>query len=364
MSTRHGTVLIMVSAISALLVSLSIAFLARVRSDVEDGDLQLKLAQARVTLVAACQYIQEASRIGWDIQGWDTAFPSRGTLDRTPNAGVSFEHPEAFGWIDVRDGSLGPRITSLPGSTPTQLIGSRPQEETQPVSTSAGSWRFPIGKPVRFDLFVPQVTPYAISQRATYNPVETSAPDLGRAYLRYPDPQPVNRLNNWRGTSTDPANGVDATEFVRWKTGERNTNGDLIPRQGTLGRTWFRLVREPSGAVFTVTCGAGGTRGFKDWDEVMAAGFEARALFNDDRRFFAAIAATELRLFYRVEWSPATTVIDMNYLREHEEFSFRVSTPTQIGGDPDRNYSGQQMAPNMGGTIQWIQRLRQEPTVW
>ncbi len=357
MKTRGGTVLILVSAISALLVAMSLAFLTRVRSDVEEGALQLQLAQARVTLVAACQYIQEASRIGWDINGWDTAFPSRGTLDRTPNPGISSEHPEAFGWIDVRDGTMGPRITTMPTTAILTPTGSRPQDEPEPVQTSSGSWRFPIGVPVRFDLYVPQITPYAISQRAGYNPVSTAAPDLGRAYLRFPDPQPVSRLNNWAGTTTDPAAGVNATEFARW------AQGDLTPRQGTSGRTWFRLVREPSGAVFTVTCGAGGSRGFKNWDEVRAAGAEAQALFNNETDF-NAIAMSETRLWYRVEWSAATTVIDMNYLREHEEFSFRVSTPTFIGGDPDRNYSGQQMAPNMGGTIQWIQRLRHEPAVW
>jgi len=329
MNHRRGTVLIIVSALAALLVSLSLTFLVRVRADVEDGELQYQLAQARVTLVAACQYIQEASRIGW---GSDSGR----------------EHAEAFGWIDVRDGSLGPRIASAGNVTAS---GGRPVDPG-----GDGGSRFPIGIPQRFDLWVPEVPPFAISLRATYNPVDRGAPDNGRAYLRYPDPQPAQALNGWAGTPATPGAGVSADGFAAWVEGRPQ------PRQHTVGRTWFRIVREPTGSVFTITCGAGGSRGYKSWDEVEIAG--DTALFHGDDRFFNNLRATELRLWYRVEWSPATTVIDMNFLREHEEQSFRVSTPTHVGGNPDNGYSGQQMAPNMGGTIQWIQRLRHEPALW
>jgi hypothetical protein len=336
MTPRSGTVLIIVSALSALLVSLSLTFLARVRSDVEEGDLQLQLAQARVTLVAACQYLQESSRIGWDTS-------------------TGSEHSEAFGWIDVRDGTMGPRVNST--STTPAPSGSRP---TDPGGI--GNAHFPIGKPQRFDLFVPEVPPYAISLRATYNPVNTNAPDSGRAYLRYPDPQPANGLNRWAGTTTNPGAGVSPLDYSAWTRGKVSTTGELIPRQQTVGRTWFRIMREPSGAIFTITCGAGGSRGCRTWKEVEDGGDEE--LFNNDKTLFYSLRSTELRLWYRVEWSPATTVIDMNFLREHEEHSFRVSTPTHVGGNPDNGYSGQEMAPTMGGTIQWIQRLRQEPEVW
>jgi len=347
MTPRSGTVLIIVSALAALLVSLSLTFLTRVRSDVEESDLQLQLAQARVTLVSACQYIQEASRIGWDIKPGAV-----GTVDRPPEAAVGTEHLEAFGWIDVRDGALGPRITTSP-TTPTSQSGSRPFD---PADADSGTRRFPVGKPQRFDLYVQEVPPYAISLRATYNPVSTTAPDNGRAYLRYPDPQPARALNRWAGTTADPAAGVSDADFARW------AEGDQRPKQATVGRTWFRLVREPTGTVFTVTCGAGGTRGYRTWKEVEDA-FDTE-LFHDDEIYFNTLAATEVRLWYRVEWNPATTVIDMNFLREHEEQSFRVGTPTYRGNNPDNNYSGQQMAPNMGGTIQWIQRLRLEPEIW
>lgn len=352
---RRGTVLIIVAGLAALMASLALTFLARVRSDVEEGQLQLQMVQARVMLVAACSYIQEASRIGWDIQGYDVA-PEHGTAERPPAANAGSEHAEAFGWIDVRDGTLGPRIRTMDPTQVQPLSGSRPQDEATTGSPTSGSSRFPIGVPVRFDLTVPTVAPYAISMRATYNPVETTAPDNGRAYLRYPDPQPPFTWNNWTGTRAAPAGTVSDANLSRW------LEGDMTPRAGTTGRCWFRLVREASGAVFTVTCGAGGTRGFRSWDEVESAGAEEE--FFGDRSLFAVMQSQEVRLWYRVEWSPATTVIDMNFLREHEEHTFRVGTPTHVGGNPDNGYSGQQMAPNMGGTIQWIQRLRQEPTVW
>jgi hypothetical protein len=160
----------------------------------------------------------------------------------------------------------------------------------------------------------------------------------------------------------DPGGGVHALGSTAAEAAFRAwTIGDPTPRGNYLGRSWFRIVREATGAVFTVTCGAGGTRGFRSWDE-MGAGH--RAEFGDDRTLWESMRSSETLLWYRVEWSPATTAIDMNFLREHEEHTFRVGTPTYRGGDPDNNYSGQQMAPNMGGTIQWIQRLRLEPAVW
>ena len=50
----------------------------------------LAQTQARVMLGGALSYIGETARLGWD----DPATP---------------EHEEAYGWIDVRDGSVGPR---------------------------------------------------------------------------------------------------------------------------------------------------------------------------------------------------------------------------------------------------------------
>ena len=52
---RRGTVLIIVAGLAALMASLALTFLARVRSDVEEGQLQLQMVQARVMLVAGAE---------------------------------------------------------------------------------------------------------------------------------------------------------------------------------------------------------------------------------------------------------------------------------------------------------------------
>jgi hypothetical protein len=199
----------------------------------------------------------------------------------------------------------------------------------------------------------------SILQRAAYNPVSWNAPDNGRSYLRYPDPLPSVDNGSWARSLTVPGGAVTATQgYTDW------SRGDPTPIQETANQAWFRLVRENTGAIFTVTCGAGGTLGYKDWPEVVADGLKARELFSDDSSLFASIAAAEIRLWYRVEWSPATTAIDLNFLKEHNEHTFTMSTMTYRAGGANNGYSGQMYSPNMGGTIQWIQRLRKEPDLW
>ena len=94
---RSGTVLIIVAGLSALLASLALAFLARQRSSQQETIWFEQDIQARIMLTAACSYIAEGSRIGYDnLLG--------------PN------HIEAYGWIDVRDGSVGPNTRGAQAS--------------------------------------------------------------------------------------------------------------------------------------------------------------------------------------------------------------------------------------------------------
>jgi hypothetical protein len=339
---RAGTVLIIVAGVSALLSSLALVFLLAGRTDLEEMQVLVHEAQARLMLTAACTYIQESSRIGWE-----------------PAAQAASEHTEAHGWIDVRDGGLGPRAN-------TGAITAADRAATpHPVDPGGqGQLNFPIGVPRRFPMHVLAQPPYAIQLATGYNPVQMGAPDSGKSYLRYPDPQPVTP-NGWRRDPANPAGSVSNANFAAWAV------GDPTPRLNSVGQSWFRLVREPTGAVFTVTCGCGGTQGFRirDWngsDPATAMTATDKALFGNDYENFRALDATEIRLWYRVEWNAATTATDMNYLREHTEEHFIVATPTYYGGGSGNRvaYSGTMMAPNMGGTIQWIQRLRTEPAVW
>lgn len=340
---RSGTILIIVAGVSALMASFALAFLMHARSDTEEVTATMRDAQSRIMLTAACSYIMEASRLGWG-----TATPT------------SKEHVEAFGWIDVRDGSLGPRVTTGPitqaqRDTQNGTPNPRPMDpaDGRRIDLTGGNFNFPIGVPRRFPMHVWERPPFAIRQQVNYNPVDHAGVDQGRSYLRYPDPQPALP----RPRLQDPANPAgNPGEWAEWEAGDKRI------RQESSAQSWFRIVREPTGAVFTITCGAGGTWGYRDWPEVLAD--SAGPLFNNDPGLFQNIQTQEVRMWYRVEWSPATTSIDMNYLHEHDEQSWRVSTMTHTGGGAQNNYSGQYMAPNMGGTIQWIQRLRHEPALW
>src|SRR5271163_2877550 len=63
---RRGTILIIVAGLSALLASLALAFLVHMRSDVEEATGVVNEVQAHLMLLAGCNFIQEASRLGYD----------------------------------------------------------------------------------------------------------------------------------------------------------------------------------------------------------------------------------------------------------------------------------------------------------
>ncbi|MFT3766290.1 MAG: hypothetical protein QM820_12385 [Minicystis sp.] len=101
---RRGSILIIVSGLAAVLLVMSLTFLVRMRADGRESLLVLQEAQAHVMLQAALNYVQESSRLGWDV-------PESGD-DDLPAPAMPFvpdEHEEAFGWNDVRDGSAGPK---------------------------------------------------------------------------------------------------------------------------------------------------------------------------------------------------------------------------------------------------------------
>ncbi len=339
---RSGTVLIIVAGISALLSSLALVFLLEGRNDLQEMTILVHEAQARLMLTAACDFIQERARLGLDSA-----------------ALTSGEHIEGHGWIDVRDGSLGPRPNTAAITSAERALTPYPVDPGD-----VGKTNFPIGVPQRFPMHVLVQPPYAIQLATGYNPVQMTAPDSGKSYLRYPDPQPVT-ANGWLRDLAHPEGSVTGANFAAWAA------GDPTPRMNSYGMSWFRLVRERTGAVFTVTCGCGGTQGFRlqEWngsDPATAMTANDKARFANDYESFRAFDASEIRMWYRVEWNAATTATDMNYLREHTEEHFIVASPTYTGGGSGVHvaYSGTMMAPNMGGTIQWIQRLRTEPAVW
>ncbi|MBA3936015.1 MAG: hypothetical protein H0X38_01005 [Planctomycetes bacterium] len=344
---RQGTILILVAGISALLVALAAAFLARMRSDAEEMASVMREAQARIMLLAACNWLQESSRIGWEPN---------------PVGGAPVEHLETFGWIDVRDGKLGPKF-----------YGDNRDDDS----------RFPIGSARRFPMHVLQRPPCAVQLTVAYNPIPTtSSPNpvsegdarFGMPYLTNPDPQPVVP-NGWLASNFGTS--VNATLTVNEPDGTTRSNwaaylqGDRRPRGNSTGMSWFRLFRDGP-ATFVVACGGGGTLGFRlqDWTSSglptsMTAADKAQ--FGNDYELFHNLEANECRLFYRVEWSGACMAMDYHYMmhsrgRDFDHYCIWPLNASSTEGVCE--YRSQNHAKNMGGTILWIQRLRSEPTHW
>lgn len=339
---RSGTVLIIVAAICALLASLTLTFLVRTRSSVEETNAFEAGIQARIMLVAACTYVCEASRIGYEPL---VADPANGP-----------HHVEAFGWIDVRDGSIGPNTRDYGAGTvagslarvplwdaelkvPTGLTGSLP--------TRRPAWPA-IGSVARCPMYSLVRPPFAIELTAVYNPLNDTN---GTPLLLKPDPQPFRK-------TLAEYQGADATA-----------------RLATAGRAWFRVHRDGP-ATFVITVGAGATQGWRDYAEVAAAGAEATAEFNDDPRYFASLLAQEARMWYRIEWSPTVEAPDGHNVGPSAMYDdwggsalfplYPVNNSDSLVISSDTRIAlGSQSHPcNQGGTIRWVQRLRQPPLVW
>lgn len=363
---RSGTVLIVVAGISGLLASIALAFIARIQNNSAGDQEVLKEAQARIMLVAACNYIQEASRIGWESKQYKGIY-----------------HTETYGWIDVRDGHLGPKYNSFPDtiSQLDSLPGVREVPFYDPSGSEldklrknnngafiSGKVLFPIGEARRFPMYLWQRPPYAIKNRVCYNPIETSPTASNytglKAYLRFPDPLPAID-NTWNGNASNPGGSTSATTMN--KNFEIWAQGDDAPRAETVGISWFRILREPAGATFIVTCGAGGTLGWRDWKELTSTTSGDPDLANyyfGNETGFKAAQQGEVRHWYRVEWSAAVAANDNHLLFHHNQHidNYRL-WPINYGRGSSEGFS-QLYTHNMGGTIQWVQRLRQEPANW
>ncbi len=321
MSTRDGALLVVVSALCAILAAFSLAFLVRMRGDAEDTAMLMRESQARIMLAAACHYVQEASRLGWD----------------DPNTAL---HEEAFGWIDVRDGRLGPKWNE--GGDDDRF--------------------FPVGSSARFTMHVRQRTPYAIRLDATPNPIDTdpASTNFGLPYLSLPEPMPAI-ANGWAG---HPGAGVNDTGWEDFK------RGDPRPRVGTAGTAWFRIHRL-DGDSFVATCGGGATLGYRSFSEP-----GADQIF-PDRAAFDALARVEQRAWYLIQWSPAVASSDIHnphcilflggampddYVLQRDHYlSMPMNTSHCLHGTPMRTLAH---CKNPVGTIRLIQRLRDEPTLW
>lgn len=405
-SSRHGTVLIIVVGLAALLLSSYLVIAAQLRTDATDGQILLRDAQARIMLPSALGFIIESARLG-QVNG-----------------------QECFGWTDLRDGGAGPR-------GPAAADGSLPPE------VPAGRWPG-LGSVFRADLAMFQRPPCAVQLTRAYNPVavpENWLQDYERAVdpattllakiidpvesgdrtLGAIPPNPPNTSSNpdswywteerdpWR-VPTDLGLGVHWgrawSEIVKpmdefqprfhqaltpqpvANTFTEHLAGDLTPRPESVGRSWFRVRRlapaqydgNPGDAwfdsvpltgygVFLITCGAGGTRGFRDWAEVQSE--NAEDIFLGDRQFFEQLRATERLLWFRCEWSGfigGGVDVAQRYSAHHGHLGsvmvsftrLHTQAPTITGASRLGNRIRQPL--NSLGTIRFIERLEGEPT--
>jgi hypothetical protein len=223
-----------------------------------------------------------------------------------------------------------------------------------------------IGSVAICPMYVMQCPPYATQLTATYNPISTLStdPNFGLPLLRYPDPMPVVS-NGWAQQSTsgsvvatlydDGQNGATLSDFV---------HGNPQPREQTTGKSWFRVYRDGP-ATFVLTCGSGGTMGYKDFQEVTSVGgASVAAAFNNDPNLFSTLQAEETRIWYRIEWSSAVAELTYHNL-QHEVLGGQEH---YMMWPPNASYTWwvgnrtQNWFKNPVGTIRWIQRLMNQPT--
>lgn len=359
---RRGSLLIIAAGLAAIVASMALAFLVRSNQDADSSRRTTHAIQVRLMLAAACQYIQESSRIGWDLSPWSTprwsdVYP--GILD--PENRI---HEEAFGWIDVRDGSIGPRTLDYDGDGvyDPRFSNALVEATGNPASPFRPAWPA-IGSVCRAPMEVWQRPPYAISLNATPNPIANDPADpwFGLPLLRNPDPQPARVTL----TGTDPASVL--TRWNDFRMGDVLPSGAAIIRPESRNLGWFRVHRDGP-ATFVITVGSGATRGFKDWPEVIA--LNGGSAFADSQEVFADLVAAEIRLWYRVEWSAAVSVqapigassIDTpQWINLFGRTNSSQNIPTGTIGYDVQPWT---LTRNHGGTISYIQRLRFAPERW
>ena len=292
MRSRSGFLLIVVAGLLVLMAGMALALLASARRDVSETALIANHAQARLLLAAALSYIQESSRIGWD------------TYD---SASGQFIRHEAMGWIDVRDGAVGPKdLAGMPMFNPALKISVN---RSTGLSENRPYWPA-IGGVARCPMYVMKRPPFALSTAVAPNPIDnqpnaSNDPTqpitnelFGLPLLRLPDPVPALQV-------PDASNYLDPTTRstpIGWNADWYN--GDPTPDNSTRSG-WFRILRDgPS--TFIITVGAGQTQGWRDVEELqqVASAAELSAM-GGDASFFSTLRANELRLWWRVEWSAA-----------------------------------------------------------
>jgi hypothetical protein len=350
---RGGTILIVAAGLCALLASMTLVFLSQMRTQAEESWGVVRDAQARIMLYAACSYVLEAGRLGWD-RYWGP-YPFAATSPSTALQNGIPIHEEAFGWVDVRDGSIGPKRQdgSMVFSCSDQTTGAGPSFPAVSIDARTGA-------AARCPMFVWRRSRFAISPAAVYNPIDTDVAnrDFGLPLLRNPDPQP-QVANGWAAGAVNDAKFNDSSYQANGY--DDYVHGDPTPRTNSTAMAWFRVVRIGP-ARFVITCGSGGTLGYQDWVDVQRD--NATAQFGS-QEFFNDLLNDETRLWYMVEWSPAISGVTYQCMdNEQQPDHYQWRPFNAIHEDYPSGRQSQPHARNMVGTIRWIQKLFNQPPVW
>jgi hypothetical protein len=305
--TRRGTILIIVAGVCSLMATLALGFLARMRSDGEESTLFLAETQARVMFAAALSYVGETSRIGWDLPG-------------TP------EHEEAFGWVDIRDGRPGPR----------DFRGNLLFAAADPVLGTGTRWPA-VGSSMICDARLWKRPPTAISANVAPNPILHEPAKDWRSLVGFPtrDPQPAI---------------ANRAQFLA---------GDPTPMPWTDTPCWFRVYRRKP-AVFIITCGAGSSGGYRDWQEVQDAGATDR--FGSSATW-QAYRNQEPIFWYEVEWNAGVNVTSSGYMYL-TDLSIVPNNVSKTFGNSGTLGADHPNKRNQMGTFLYLQRLDHEPARW
>jgi hypothetical protein len=88
--------------------------------------------------------------------------------------------------------------------------------------------------------------------------------------------------------------------------------------------------------------------------------------FNSDQTLFTTLLNSEVRLWYRVEWSAAIHSSDyQNENNNYNGFDHYLWRPLNtLQESPGGGGRSQPHDTNMVGTIRWVQRLQGPPTNW
>jgi hypothetical protein len=421
---QRGSVLLVTVGLLAVLVTLTLAFLARMRSDAEMGSSIVAQAQSRWMLQAALCYLQETSRLGWAPSN---AVPSSSDAE-------SATLVETCGWTDIRDGSLGPRPLRLRPGTPqpwwwgagaswpaynsdnpptppptwwTNLTPYRLNASDWDAANSdtylpaLRSWPCP-GSVLRVEAYAFELPPYAVRPATTLNPINATgnywtvpvagqdgawmssaglnwynacgtptcttvwgrsggAPVTGTG-LGALDPQPVK--SDW----TDFAAGEPGIDPLSRSGGWFRIYRELKADHDNDGNPWYDRVPLRGYSAFLIAAGSGGSRGFRffsNGDPGWNANIEpttADSVF-PDRATFELARRGEIVQWFRVEWSGWTGGVFDGWWTYRGNPTINLQNGLDSGlADRNTPYALQNVNPF--GHFPWIQRLAQEPEAW